>query len=218
MKINKIMLFFIIACAVCGLVIGIYTAVANLSVYFSVRYSVHTLDDIPEGDYDAIVVLGCGLKKDCTPSDMLYDRIMTGVKAAEANPSAVLFMSGDHSREGYDEVGQMKITAINAGINPDRIICDGFGLNTYDTFARLSEMYSFKKIIVITQKFHLNRSLYTAKSLGFECDGICADPRGYAFVWVNYSRDFIAVDKYFIMLKIKPEPTKGFLPSLEQQE
>ena len=214
-KILKILLIVIVITACLA---GVYTAVANLTVYFSVKDSIFGLDNIPDDDsYDAVVVLGCGLKKDGTPSDMLYDRIMTGVKVAEKNPSAKLVMSGDHySRQGYDEVGQMKLYAVNAGIDESRIICDGYGLCTYDTFARLSKQYDFKRIVAVTQRYHLNRSVYTAMSFGFDCDGVSADPRSYQFVWANYIRDFIAVDKYFITTRTRPEPIMGYELSPDQ--
>ena len=217
-KILKIVLVTVIVIAALA---GVYTAVANLTFYFSVKDNIYGLDNIPDDDsYDAIVVLGCGLKKDGSPSDMLYDRIMTGVKVAEKNPSAKLIMSGDHhSRNGsYDEVGQMKLYAVNAGIDESRIICDGYGLCTYDTFARLAEQYDFRKIVAVTQRYHLNRSVYTAKSFGFECDGVAADPRSYQFVWANWCRDFIAVDKYFITLKTRPEPIMGYALSPDQEK
>ena len=215
-KILKKVLFVCILLAVAA---GIYTAVANLAAAFSVSGRIFDLDHIPESDgYDAIVVLGCGLKKDGSPSDMLYDRIMTGVRVAERNPSAVLVMSGDHhSRNGsYDEVGQMKLYAVNAGIDESRIICDGYGLCTYDTFARLAAQYGFGRIVAVTQRYHLNRSVYTALSFGFDCDGVAADPRGYKYVWANWIRDFIATDKYFITLKTKPGPIMGYALSPDQ--
>ena len=60
-KFLKILLIVIVITACLA---GVYTAVANLTVFFSVKDRIFGLDNIPDDDsYDAIVVLGCGLKK-----------------------------------------------------------------------------------------------------------------------------------------------------------
>ena len=60
---------------------------------------------------DCIVVLGCGVRPDGQPSDMLADRIAQGVALYEKGASPKLLMSGDHSRSDYDEVNTMRNVA-----------------------------------------------------------------------------------------------------------
>ena len=55
-----------------------------------------------------IIILGAGLKKDGSPSDMLADRLKTGVILLEAHSEAKLILTGDNSGEHYNEVAAMK--------------------------------------------------------------------------------------------------------------
>ena len=67
---------------------------------------------------DCIVVLGCGVRPDGQPSDMLADRIAQGVALYEKGASPKLLMSGDHSRSDYDEVNTMRNVAVEADLRP----------------------------------------------------------------------------------------------------
>ena len=68
------------------------------------------------GDVDCIMVLGCSVRPDGTPSGMLRDRLDKGIELYEGGVSDRLLMSGDHGRANYDEVNRMKQYAIDAGI------------------------------------------------------------------------------------------------------
>ena len=56
---------------------------------------------------------------------------------------------------------------------------DGLGLDTYSSMARAKQTYALGRIVVVTQAFHLPRSLYLAKSNGLVCEGVVADQRRY---------------------------------------
>ena len=55
-------------------------------------------------DVDCIIVLGCLVKSDGTPSDMLTDRLKTGISLYDAGVSPKLLMSGDHGQIGRAHV------------------------------------------------------------------------------------------------------------------
>ena len=59
-------------------------------------------------DADCIIVLGCRVWSDNTPSAMLSDRLKRGVELYKAGAAPKLLMSGDHGREDYDEVNIMR--------------------------------------------------------------------------------------------------------------
>ena len=79
-------------------------------------------------DVDCILVLGCQVKDDGTPSDMLKDRLTRGIEVYNLGAAPKLLMSGDHGREDYDEVGTMKQYAIDAGIASEDIFMDHAGV------------------------------------------------------------------------------------------
>ena len=74
-------------------------------------------------DVDCILVLGCGVRSDGSPSDMLHDRLRMGVELYDLGAAPKLLMTGDHGRENYDEVDVMKSFAVDAGIASEDVAC-----------------------------------------------------------------------------------------------
>ena len=128
--------------------------------------------------FDIILVLGCAVRPDGTPSHMLEDRIKTGVSAYQSGLADVILMSGDR-HEGYDEVGTMEREAKEQGIPADRILIDPQGYSTYESVFNLLEEHKGKRVLIVTQEYHLYRALYIAQKLGIEAYGISADLRPY---------------------------------------
>ena len=150
-------------------------------------------------DADAILVLGAGIKKDGSPSDMLADRIKVGVSLYEAGASDVLLMSGDGARKGYDETATMKRVAVEAGVPESDVVCDTLGLSTYESILRARDEYGAKRIVVVTQEYHLYRALYIADRLGVNAVGVSADLRPYRGQTYRELREILARVKDFMM-------------------
>jgi vancomycin permeability regulator SanA len=92
-------------------------------------------------DIDCIIVLGCLVYDDGTPSDRLADRIQGGIDLYCRGVAPKIIMSGDHGREDYDEVGAMKRTAIVAGVPSSDIFMDHAGFSTYESIYRAKEIF-----------------------------------------------------------------------------
>lgn len=158
-------------------------------------------------DIDCILVLGCLVKKDGTPSDRLADRINRGVELYKLGVAPKILMSGDHGREDYNEVGAMKDAAINAGVPSSDIFMDHAGFSTYESVYRAKEIFGADKILIVTQKYHLKRALYIARELGVEAYGVSADYHEYRDALKHECREFLARTKDFVYAAFKPEPT-----------
>ena len=158
-------------------------------------------------DVDCIIVLGCQVKDDGTPSDMLKDRLTRGIELYELGAAPKLLMSGDHGREDYDEVGTMKQYAIDAGIPSEDIFMDHAGFSTYETVYRAKEIFGADKVIIVTQEYHLYRALYIAEKLGVEAYGVASDYHTYAGQSIRECREVLARCKDFVTTIFKPEPT-----------
>jgi vancomycin permeability regulator SanA len=152
-------------------------------------------------------VLGCQVRSDGTPSHMLEDRLKRGVALYELGASSKILMSGDHGTKGYDEVNTMKAYAIEAGIPTEDIFMDHAGFSTYETIYRAKEIFGAKKIIVVTQQYHLYRAMYIAKAAGLEVYGVAADYRSYSGQFSRDVREVLARVKDFGMTIFWPEPT-----------
>lgn len=157
-------------------------------------------------DIDCILVLGAGIWGN-RPSHMLEDRLLTAISLYNNNASTRIIMSGDHGRKDYDEVNIMKDFAIERGIPSGNIFMDHAGFSSYESIYRAKEIFQAKKIIIVTQQYHLYRSLYIANQLGIEAYGIGADPRQYAGQSYRELREILARNKDFIKCIFKPEPT-----------
>ena len=130
--------------------------------------------------FDLVVVLGCGVNANGEPSHMLYDRIKTGVELYQKGLCDAILMSGDRREDGsYDEVTVMQRCAMEMGVPEEKILLDPYGYSTYESIANLAVAYPQKRVLIVTQEYHLYRSLYIAEKLNVEALGVSADLRPY---------------------------------------
>lgn len=160
-------------------------------------------------DVDCILVLGCQVKDDGIPSHMLEDRIKRGIALYEDGAAPKLLMSGDHGRTNYNEVGTMKAIAIEAGIPSEDIFMDHAGFSTYESLWRAKEIFGAKKVIIVSQKYHLYRALYIAERLGVEAYGVDTDYRSYSGQTMRDIREIAARCKDVFTTAFKTPPTYG---------
>lgn len=194
-----------------GIIAIILITIIVLGINLYVRISTNK-QIIKENDYtalsdvDCIIILGSGIWKD-KPSPMLEDRLLEGIKLYQNSVSDKIIMSGDHGRREYDEVNIMKNYAIEKGIPSENIFMDHAGFSTYESIYRAKDIFEAKKVVIVTQEYHLYRALYIANQLGLEAYGVGADPRQYVGATYRELREILARDKDFIKCIFKPEPT-----------
>lgn len=155
---------------------------------------------------DCIIVLGAGVWGD-NPSPMLQDRLDTAITLYKDGKSNKILMTGDHGRKEYDEVNIMKKYAIDNDIPSEDIFMDHAGFSTYESIYRAKEIFKAKKVVIVTQKYHLYRALFIANNLGLEAYGINSDPRMYVGQAKREIREILARNKDFVTSLIKPKPT-----------
>ncbi len=193
-------IFFVI------LVIIILTIGINLIIYFSTKNSIITDKSEKLENIDCILILGAGIWNN-QPSPMLEDRLLEGISLYKKGISSKIIMSGDHGKVDYDEVNIMKKFAIEKGVNSEDIFMDHAGFSTYESIYRTQKIFQVKKIVIVTQQYHLYRALYIAKQFGIEAYGVASNPREYARQSIREVREWIARDKDFIKCIYKPTPT-----------
>ena len=156
---------------------------------------------------DCILVLGCYVHENGNPSDMLHDRLQRGVELYDLGTAPKLLMTGDHGRATYDEVDAMKRFAVDAGIAPEAVFMDHAGFSTYESMYRARDIFQARKIIIVTQQYHLYRAIYIAESLGLEAYGVSADYRSYSGQTGRDVREILARVKDFGTSMLQPKPT-----------
>lgn len=187
--------------------------VASISIYCIIRYVdsssdnyIVDLDNAPRAD--AIMVLGAYVYSSGEPSLVLAKRLDYGYELYKAGKAKKILVSGDNGTVQYDEVNAMKNYLLKKGVPAEDIFLDHAGFNTYDSMYRAKEIFGIKKLLVSTQQFHINRSIYIARQLGIDAYGYpSTDDVLLNIKWQNF-RELLAKVKAFIdvdILKRKPK-------------
>lgn len=161
-----------------------------------------------EQPVDAIIVLGAGLTANNEPSQFLKDRLDTAISLYNQGISKRLLMSGDHGDDYHNEVRVMKEYAIAHGVPADDIFMDHAGFSTYDTMVRARDIFQVKTCVIVTQRYHLFRSVYIANGIGLQAQGYASDIHIYdewGFVGFE-AREFLARIKAVWSVLTEPEP------------
>ena len=138
---------------------------------------------------------------------MLEDRLLQAIELYKNNVSSKIIVSGDHGTQYYDEVNIMKKYVVEKGVPTEDVFMDHAGFSTYDSIYRAKAIFGAKKIVVVTQEYHLYRALYIANRLGIEAYGVAADPRQYRGAVYREVREILARNKDFVKCIFKPEST-----------
>ena len=207
MKIQKVIKRLIIICLCLGIAGLLILIGINIHVKSTVKDRIVESDGISDKEFDCIMVLGCQVKEGGEPSNMLRDRLQRGVEVYQYGASEKLLMSGDHGRTDYNEVETMKQYAIDEGIDSENVFMDHAGFSTYESISRAKEVFGVKRMVIITQEYHLYRALYIAEKLGIEAYGVASDYHIYAGQSMRDLREVLARAKDFVTTIIKPEPT-----------
>ena len=200
-KINRMIKIMIIGIII--LMIDIFSL--NIYVVNNTKNEIVKEENVSNIDgVDCILILGAGIWGD-KPSPMLEDRLKEGITLYKKGTTKKIIMSGDHSREDYDEVKIMKEYAESEGVPSEDIFMDHAGFSSYDSVYRAKEIFGVQKMIIVTQKYHLYRSLYIAKKLGIEAYGIESNLRTYPGQVFREIREILARDKDYFKCIMKPE-------------
>ncbi len=185
----------------------LFVGICNVIVIASAAGRTVTFDEASKlGDIDCIIVLGAFVKEDGSLSNVLDERVRMGARLYLNGASDRILMSGDHTRENYNEVGAMKAHAAEMGIDKNAIFTDHAGIDTYDTMYRARDVFKAKRVIIVTQKFHLSRAVFIARSLGLDAYGVACD-EGYRYLNViTEAREIVARTKYIFDAIFKPKP------------
>ncbi|TAH63884.1 MAG: SanA protein [Anaerolineaceae bacterium] len=202
-KIIRIIIIFILL----G-VLGVISIISiNGYIKVSSKKKIISFDQASSLDgVDCVLILGAGVWGD-RPTHMLEDRLDFGISLYKMGASNRLLMSGDHGRKNYDEVNVMKDYAVNEGVLSSDVFMDHAGFSTYESLYRARDIFEAKKIIIVTQEYHLYRALYVADKLGLEAYGVASNPREYVGQNSRDIRELLARVKDFFYVIIKPEPT-----------
>ncbi len=190
-----------------GMILGLsaYGIINYHVIKFSDTY-IMSLEEVPQAE--ATLVLGALVYRSGRVSPILADRLDVGIDLYKNDKVEKLLLSGDHGQKNYDEVNPMKSYASSRGVLIEDIFMDHAGFNTYESVYRARDVFKAKKVVIVTQKYHLSRAVYIARKLGIEAYGVPSDKHIYPKMAIYKFRESLARCKDYILVNfIKPKPT-----------
>ena len=179
--------------------------IINFVVIITTRKQIIKNNNFKIKDIDCIIVMGAGIRGN-KPTFMLEDRLLESINLYKNSAAKKILMTGDHGNVNYDEVNVMKKFAIDRGVPSEDIFMDHAGFSSYDSMYRAKSVFNVKKAIIVTQKYHLYRTLYIANKFNIKAYGVAANPRKYIGSFYRELREILARNKDFIKCIFKPNP------------
>lgn len=135
-----------------------------------------------------------------------YHRISAAVELFKAQKIKYIVISGDHSKEDYNEPLDMKSELVKFGIPDSIIILDYAGFRTYDSVVRLNKIFGQEQCTIISQEFHNKRAIYIANRLGLNAIGFNAKDVDAHIGFKTKLRERFARVNMFIDFLVHKEP------------
>lgn len=183
-------------------IIAVLILVLPIYVKYTVKDEIYNQSiNIPRKEF--AIVLGAGVKKNGQPGSFLKQRLDDSVNLYNKGIIKKVLVSGDNGEKSYDEISAMNEYLVNAGIPQNKIFGDYAGFDTYSTMSRASKVFGIKDAVIVTQKFHLNRSVYLAQQKGINAVGYSSSSKGQR---KYFAREWFATIKSFFDCVIARKP------------
>ena len=156
----------------------------------------------PETDQDYIIVLGCGLRMDGSPTPLLAGRIDRAIEfyraqIREIGKAPVFVTSGGQGpNEVISESASMKAYLIENGIPEEHILQEDQSSSTYENmlFSKkiIQDLNPEARVLYSTSNYHVFRSGLIARRVKLPAEGIGAKTKWY--FWPNAAvREFVGL-------------------------
>jgi SanA protein len=189
--------------------------------FYYIHYRVHSYDDrivTKMGDLDTsrwprprvAVVFGASVYGNGDLSQVLKDRVDTAIELYHAEKIDRILVSGDNPDPSYNEPKAMHEYLITHAVAPQHVIIDYGGRSTYETCLRAREVFGLSRVVLVSQGYHLPRSLYIANELGLDAVGMAGDLQLKQQIDYQSFRELAAEIKAFYNLNfVSPDTVLG---------
>jgi SanA protein len=189
--------------------------------FYYIHYRVHAYDDRIATKIDDLdtsqwprprvaVVFGASVYSNGALSPVLEDRVDTAIELYHAEKVDRILVSGDNRHPSYNEPKAMHEYLITHAVAPQHVIIDYSGRSTYETCLRAREVFGLNRVVLVSQSYHLPRSLYIANELGLDAVGMAGDLRLEQQIDYQSFRELAAeIKAYFNLNFVSPEAVLG---------
>jgi len=144
-------------------------------------------------DTEVAMVLGASVTSAGDLSGILKERADEAVLLYRAGKVNKILVTGDNSTVSHNEVDPTARYLVSVGVRPDDIFLDHAGFDTYSSMYRARDVFAVTSVTIVSQDFHLPRSVYVARSLGLTAYAAEAKSGGVGIF--NYVREIPATVK-----------------------
>lgn len=137
---------------------------SNLAINLYSNEKIHSkLENIPIKKIALVLGTSKYIGGDIGKVNLFYkERINTANELYESGKINFLILSGTNDSRYYNEPEIMKKDLMNLGVPENKIYLDYAGFRTLDSVVRAKEIFFQDDIIIISQKFHLQRAIFIA--------------------------------------------------------
>ncbi|WP_309093452.1 ElyC/SanA/YdcF family protein [Streptomyces sp.] len=154
---------------------------------------------------DVAVVFGAGLW-DGEPSPYLAHRLDAAAELYRRGRVEVVLVTGDNSREDYDEPDAMRGYLTRHGVPDGRIVSDYAGFDTWDSCVRAKKIFGVDEAVLISQGFHIRRAVALCEAAGVASYGVGVDAVHDATWYYGGAREILAAGKAALDAVFRPDP------------
>ncbi|MFJ9742627.1 vancomycin high temperature exclusion protein [Streptomyces sp. NPDC101166] len=172
-------------------------------LYVSTADRLRTTADAPRTD--VAVVFGAGLWRG-GPSPYLARRLDAAAELYRDGRVKVVLVTGDNSREDYDEPDAMRTYLTRHGVPGARIVSDYAGFDTWDSCVRAKKIFGVDRAVLISQGFHIRRAVALCREAGVESYGIGVSDEHDATWYYGGTREIFAAGKAALDALFEPDP------------
>ncbi len=126
---------------------------------------------------DLTMVMGAGVRADGVPSRLLAGRLDVAAALYHLGRTRTLLVSGGTAPGGYDEPAAMRRYLESAGVPAEAIVEDPLGVDTWASCVRARDEFGLSRLLVVSQRFHLPRTVALCRSLGIDAVGVAHDSK-----------------------------------------
>ncbi|UAC49858.1 YdcF family protein [Bacillus aquiflavi] len=134
-----------------------------------------TASKTPPGEVDYLIVLGAKVNgEEMSPS--LYNRAQKALEYLQNNlDTKVILTGGQGPDEGIAEAEALRRFFEKEGLQKDRILIEDRSTSTYENLLFTKKLYGIEKAVIVSNDFHLYRSVKLAEKLKIEAYPLAAE-------------------------------------------
>lgn len=171
--------------------------------YKSINLVGETSEPVPA---DVIIIMGAAVWEEETPSPALKARIDHALKLHLQGYAGKLILSGGQGTNPPTEAEVMQVALLRQGVDASLLYLEKKAANSLENlkFSRdIMAEYGFETAIIVTDPFHMKRSLLIARDLGLKATGA---PAKNSILYRNESlktrytmREVLVITRYYLL-------------------